>query len=199
MNRYIHTDKIEPLIQITILTLYCVWHLPTKVLQMMHEMRYQSEFIWRREKNERESERYKRLKTIIYRWQSPLGNHMLCSAFMRFIWWERVFFFRRFSNHPSLFVSFTLQCNVEYTVCVRFFSSFGRIPQCSVQWSQVGCKRELENFSHSINTSIAWNVRARERLYLFAAAAAAANSCDFQYLDAWSWYRSWYVECQNIF
>lgn len=37
--------------------------------------------------------KYKRLKTIIYRCQGPLGNHMLCAELMRFyLVWVCVFF-----------------------------------------------------------------------------------------------------------
>lgn len=117
----------------------------------MHERRYQTEWT---ERMDRWKKKYKRLKTIIYRCQGPLGNHMLCAKLMRFyLVWACVFFR---PNHPSLFISFALSCSVFPLVCVYvFFSSscsFASIPQCSVQWSPVTC----ENFSHSINTSIAW-------------------------------------------
>lgn len=41
----------------------------------------------------RSEKKYKRLKTIIYRCQGPLGNHMLCAELMRFyLVWVCVFF-----------------------------------------------------------------------------------------------------------
>lgn len=186
--RNLHSRGYErtPLIQRK-LTRYCVWHLLTKVLQMMHEMRYQSE--WSNEKNEM----YKRLKTIIYRWQRPWGNHMLFRRSLCVLFCECVFS-SFFSNHPSLFVSFTQPC--YGWICTVFFlcSRLSPTMQCAVVSSGLRTRTgELFPFYQYVDCMKC------EKVCMCVCVSLCSSNSVIPYLDAWSRYPCWYVECQNIF
>lgn len=133
----------------------------------MHERRYQTEAF---------GKKYKRLKTIIYRCQGPLGNHMLCAELMCFyLVWVCVFF-----SSFSLWIIHLYLSHLLYHAlffCWWFFfgrsCSFVSIPQCSWQWSPVTC----ENFSHSINTSIPWMVNLFARAHRILSLVDSAFRC----------------------
>lgn len=82
--------------------------------------------------------RLKRLKTIIYRWHSPLGNHMLYVAFMRFILCERVRCAVVVAT--TFFQAIMLLCLRTHSLCRVNIENVAN-PQCSMQWSLVNCSK----------------------------------------------------------
>lgn len=146
----------------------------------------------------REEKKYiksKRLKTIIYRWHSPLGNHMLYVAFMRFILCERVrllwlwlmfFFLSRFTQSwsPLFALSFTLPCK-----CWVWVFRFEPTVQYAVVSSEL---RELFPFYQYVDC-----MKCEYIHFLFTAREYSSDSvfwCFILNSDP-----NWYLARQNIF